>query len=247
MDVMTSIGKNKTSIRLRVSRGGRIDRRLRRGKQASGRVGGPRPVMRAPLAEGRLAGYAADARLIASDPYRAVSGFASGCTAAFASARANFSEAQVCLIADRVWTAHAAVKNVSLRVRAGEVVGIAGDAAGGLTALAAACLGSPTMKGVIRVRGALHAGLGSPDGDPQCAVHVVNEPFAQADPAQRVAMAARLAARARAGAGLLVLSRDLSALAACVDRLLLMREGRLIAEFDSAELHGLSLPETLHA
>lgn len=146
------------------------------------------------------------------------------------------------LVADGVTSFDNAVRNVSLRVRAGEVVALAGDDARSLASFAAVCLGAPLQRGAIRVGAALHARLGLHRANLRGTAYVLDDPFAGLDAAARANLATRLAGLARAGAGVLVLSRDRVALASCADRLIVMREGRFVAEFERAEFSEFSMP-----
>lgn len=163
--------------------------------------------------------------------------------AVFADASARTAHAEVRLAADGIWSADGSVKNSSLRLRAGEVVGVTGHDAAALAALAGACLGAPVKQGAIRIRGARYGCLGPRGVEARGAAFILADPFTSAAPAARIDLAAQLVGLARDGAAVLVLSLDLAALTSCADRILVMREGRLADEFDRFEYSTCLLPE----
>lgn len=152
------------------------------------------------------------------------------------------------LCVDSVSSTDGLMKGVSFRVRSGEVVAIHGDNASSLSAIADICLGSPLSQGSIRVKGnmhAMHAVAGPSWTSFEDVIIVTDASRAALHEVADTMHPEALTELTRSGAAILVLSRDFPALAACADRLLVMRDGRLTEELGRYELSRFSASESL--
>ncbi|CAG4886937.1 P-loop NTPase family protein [Paraburkholderia saeva] len=157
-------------------------------------------------------------------------------------------QAPVRLALNALTTCDGALVNVSLRVKAGEIVGIAGAPGSGQRALADACLGLRAVEGgsirserpVRAIQDAAAAGItGEPSG-----IYIVDESTVCGEGVSaRAARHRRLRKLAEQGAAILLISPDLDALMALSHRLPVMREGRLVAEFERPDFHEPSILE----
>lgn len=187
------------------------------------------------------------ARFAATAHGAAAPGLVPSSAAVFANTAATVRRTPVCLALDRVCTADGALVNVSLRLRAGEIVGVAGAPGDGQRALAQVCLGQRAIsQGTVRAERHVRA---SPDGASldlaQClrTVHIVDETASVMSAAARIAFREKLCELAAGGAAVLLFSADLRALIALSHRLPIMRGGRLVAEFEPHEYHEATLLE----
>jgi ABC-type sugar transport system ATPase subunit len=146
---------------------------------------------------------------------------------------------------DGVSSADGLVKGISFRMRSGEVVAIHGDNASSLGAIADICLGSPLSQGSIRVKDSMHALTGPSWTSFEDVIIVTDASRAALHEVADTMHAETLAGLASSGAAILVLSCDFPALAACADRLLVMRDGRLTEEMGRYELSRFSASESL--
>jgi ABC-type sugar transport system ATPase subunit len=158
-------------------------------------------------------------------------------------AHASRRSARLCV--DSASSPDGLVKGVSFRMRSGEVVAIHGDDANALRAIADICLGAPLSQGSIRVKGSLHALTGSSWSAFEDVIVVTDASRTALHELATTLCAETLAGLAGAGAATLVLSRDFHTLAACADRLLVMRDGRLTEELSRYECSCRSASESL--
>lgn len=160
----------------------------------------------------------------------------------FANIWAHASRMSPRLWVDGAFSADGLAKGISFRMRSGEVLAIHGDDASSLGAIADICLGAPLLQGSIRMKGSMHALKGRTWASLEGVIIVTDASPAALHEAADTMHPRALKGLASSGAAVLVLSGDLPALAACADRLLVMRDGRLTEELGHYELLRLSAP-----